>query len=108
VILFREKKISAYLTDLRSEFCIFLVTTAGFHNVLQIAQICKRHDTIGQDLVALCVNDILAEGAEPLFFLSYFACGKLDVELTETMKEGIAEACRNAGCAFLGMNTPLL
>ncbi|PKU40758.1 trifunctional purine biosynthetic protein adenosine-3-like [Limosa lapponica baueri] len=67
-----------------------------------IAQVCKRHDTIGQDLVAMCVNAILAQGAEPLFFLNYFACGKLDVEVTETIKEGIVEACRNAGCAFLG------
>lgn len=56
----------------------------------------------------MCVNDILAQGAEPLFFFSYFACGKLDAEVTETIKEGIAEGCRNAGCAFLGMNAPLL
>ncbi|NWU19569.1 PUR2 protein, partial [Dyaphorophyia castanea] len=69
---------------------------------LQVAQVCKRHDTIGQDLVALCVNDLLAQGAEPLFFLSHLACGKLDAEVTETIKEGIAEACRSAGCAFLG------
>ncbi|NXC37685.1 PUR2 protein, partial [Penelope pileata] len=76
--------------------------TKGLGLKLQIAQACKRHDTIGQDLVAMCVNDILAQGAEPLFFLTYFACGKLDVEVTEAIKEGIAEACRNAGCAFLG------
>ncbi|XP_041328561.1 trifunctional purine biosynthetic protein adenosine-3-like [Pyrgilauda ruficollis] len=71
-------------------------------SVFHVAQVCKRHDTIGQDLVAMCVNDILAQGAEPLFFLSHLACGKLDAEVMETIKEGIAEACRSAGCAFLG------
>ncbi|XP_009980305.1 PREDICTED: trifunctional purine biosynthetic protein adenosine-3-like [Tauraco erythrolophus] len=81
---------------------ILVSRTKGLGPKLQIAQVCKRHDTIGQDLVAMCVNDILAQGAEPLFFLSYFACGKLDVEVAETVKEGIAEACRSAGCAFLG------
>lgn len=72
--------------------------------VLQIAQVCKKHDTIGQDLVAMCVNDILAQGAEPLFFLDYFACGKLDVEVAQGVIAGIAEACKKAGCALLGMN----
>lgn len=71
--------------------------------VLQIAQVCKKHDTIGQDLVAMCVNDILAQGAEPLFFLDYFACGKLDVEVAQSVIAGIAEACKKAGCALLGM-----
>ncbi|GAB0178183.1 trifunctional purine biosynthetic protein adenosine-3-like [Grus japonensis] len=82
---------------------ILVSQTKGLGPKLQIAQACKRHDTIGQDLVAMCVNAILAQGAEPLFFLNYFACGKLDVEVTETIKEGIAEACRNAGCAFLAI-----
>uniref|UniRef100_A0A8B9I9F3 Trifunctional purine biosynthetic protein adenosine-3 n=1 Tax=Anser brachyrhynchus TaxID=132585 RepID=A0A8B9I9F3_9AVES len=81
---------------------ILVSQTKGLGSKLQVAQACKRHDTIGQDLVAVCVNDILAQGAEPLFFLTYFACGKLDVDVTQTIKEGIAEACRNAGCAFLG------
>uniref|UniRef100_A0A8C6N9M4 Trifunctional purine biosynthetic protein adenosine-3 n=1 Tax=Melopsittacus undulatus TaxID=13146 RepID=A0A8C6N9M4_MELUD len=81
---------------------ILVSRAKGLGPKLQIAQVCKRHDTIGQDLVAMCVNEILAQGAEPLFFLSYFACGKLDTEVTETIKEGIAECCRNAGCAFLG------
>nr|XP_012949610.2 LOW QUALITY PROTEIN: trifunctional purine biosynthetic protein adenosine-3 [Anas platyrhynchos] len=81
---------------------ILVSQTKGLGSKLQVAQACKRHDTIGQDLVAVCVNDILAQGAEPLFFLTYFACGKLDVEVAQTIKEGIAEACRNAGCAFLG------
>ncbi|NXH85243.1 PUR2 protein, partial [Edolisoma coerulescens] len=81
---------------------ILVSQTKGLGPKLQVAQVCKRHDTIGQDLVALCVNDLLAQGAEPLFFLSHLACGKLDAEAMETIKEGIAEACRSAGCAFLG------
>uniref|UniRef100_A0A8C3BJQ4 Trifunctional purine biosynthetic protein adenosine-3 n=1 Tax=Cairina moschata TaxID=8855 RepID=A0A8C3BJQ4_CAIMO len=81
---------------------ILVSQTKGLGSKLQVAQACKRHDTIGQDLVAVCVNGILAQGAEPLFFLTYFSCGKLDVDVAQTIKEGIAEACRNAGCAFLG------
>ncbi|XP_031957119.1 trifunctional purine biosynthetic protein adenosine-3-like isoform X1 [Corvus moneduloides] len=81
---------------------ILVSQTKSLGPKLQVAQVCKRHDTIGQDLVALCVNDLLAQGAEPLFFLSQLACGKLDAEVMETIKEGIAEACRSAGCAFLG------
>ncbi|KAL9866682.1 trifunctional purine biosynthetic protein adenosine-3-like [Geothlypis trichas] len=81
---------------------ILVSQTKGLGPKLQVAQVCKRHDTIGQDLVALCVNDLLAQGAEPLFFLSHLSCGKLDAEVLETIKEGIAEACRSAGCAFLG------
>ncbi|XP_039409767.1 trifunctional purine biosynthetic protein adenosine-3-like isoform X1 [Corvus cornix cornix] len=81
---------------------ILVSQTKSLGPKLQVAQVCKRHDTIGQDLVALCVNDLLAQGAEPLFFLSHLACGKLDAEVMETIKEGIAEACRSAGCAFLG------
>uniref|UniRef100_A0A8C3M358 Uncharacterized protein n=1 Tax=Geospiza parvula TaxID=87175 RepID=A0A8C3M358_GEOPR len=81
---------------------ILVSQTKGLGPKLQVAQGCKRHDTIGQDLVALCVNDLLAQGAEPLFFLSHLSCGKLDAEVMETIKEGIAEACRSAGCAFLG------
>uniref|UniRef100_A0A8C9MN13 ATP-grasp domain-containing protein n=1 Tax=Serinus canaria TaxID=9135 RepID=A0A8C9MN13_SERCA len=80
---------------------ILVSQTKGLGPKLQVAQVCKRHDTIGQDLVALCVNDLLAQGAEPLFFLSHLACCKLDAEVMETIKEGIAEACRSAGCAFL-------
>nr|XP_031360626.1 trifunctional purine biosynthetic protein adenosine-3 [Lonchura striata domestica] len=81
---------------------ILVSQTKGLGPKLQVAQVCKRHDTIGQDLVALCVNDLLAQGAEPLFFLSHLACAKLNAEVMETIKEGIAEACRSAGCAFLG------
>ncbi|KAG9486200.1 hypothetical protein GDO78_008997 [Eleutherodactylus coqui] len=70
-----------------------------------IAQACNKHDTIGQDLVAMCVNDILAQGAEPLFFLDYFGCGSLDVSVAESVVSGIASACQMAGCALLGGET---
>uniref|UniRef100_A0A8C4VP55 Trifunctional purine biosynthetic protein adenosine-3 n=1 Tax=Gopherus evgoodei TaxID=1825980 RepID=A0A8C4VP55_9SAUR len=99
---------SADLFDLKAsgyDDPILVSRTKGIGTKLQIAQMCKKHDTIGQDLVAMCVNDILAQGAEPLFFLDYFACGKLDTEVAQAVRAGIAEACKKAGCALLGRDT---
>ncbi|XP_063160774.1 trifunctional purine biosynthetic protein adenosine-3-like [Candoia aspera] len=80
----------------------------GIGAKLKIAQLCNKHDMIGQDLVAICVNDLLVQGAEPLFFLSHFAFGKLDAgvaQLTQAISDGISEACELAGCTFLGRET---
>jgi len=84
---------------------VLVAGTDGVGTKLQIAQMADRHDTIGQDCVAMCVNDIVCHGARPLFFLDYIAVGKMEPEIVASIVKGVSDGCMTAGCALIGGET---
>ena len=93
------------LSSLQVKEPVLVSGTDGVGTKLLIAKMMGKHDTIGIDCVAMCVNDILAQGAEPLYFLDYIACGKNDPALLEQVVAGVAEGCVQAGAALVGGET---
>ncbi len=87
---------------------LLVSSTDGVGTKLEIARLQGKHDTIGIDLVAMCVNDLITCGAKPIFFLDYYAAGKFDTAATEQVLKGIADGCRQAGCALVGGETAIM
>lgn len=84
---------------------VLIASTDGVGTKLNIAKLCNKHDTIGIDLVAMCVNDVVVSGAKPLFFLDYFSVSKLDMEVATEVVKGIAAGCKIANCSLIGGET---